>query len=320
MAGPWDDFRAAGGGEEAGTPWNDFRKGPEKSADYEKGCGLASGAQGLFSALQGLTLMAPGYNQPGELTMGRAAGHGTFITGLLRRAVPGARLVVAQVPFFDANDALFDVTAAPGFADDKSSRADDAALSFMMYSAFAAGGVTNVDVLSLSFGTYGCGLGVAPEAGNGDFRVPIGVRSSLLGLWELSGRNLRVAAAAGNDRTDELFYPAAYAASSCFEPGNVPPNSGPAVCKQGIDAKSPWLGGVSSTPSAAGVYSNEGPWALVRANGSDVASLRHDLHWWSWSGTSFAAPCAALESAMRPWMIWPDVAGATLDCGLAAKP
>ena len=54
MAGPWDDFR---GGGDAGTPWNDYRKaGPERSADYEKGRALDSGTQGLFSALQGLTL------------------------------------------------------------------------------------------------------------------------------------------------------------------------------------------------------------------------------------------------------------------------
>lgn len=57
MAGPWDDYRAGGGADDGGgMPWNDYRKAPERSADYEKGRTLGSGTQGLFSALQGLTL------------------------------------------------------------------------------------------------------------------------------------------------------------------------------------------------------------------------------------------------------------------------
>lgn len=252
-------------------------------------------AASIRTQLAASGLIASGYVQPTELTTGRAAGHGTFITGLLRRSLPSARLVVAQVPFYNSDDAFFDVASAPGFAEDKSSRADDAAITYMMYDAFTASGATNVDVLSLSFGTYGCGGGVEPQVGDGDFRVPVGVRSALLGLWELSGRKLRVAASAGNDRTDEYFFPAAYAAAACFEPSNVPPNSGPAKCGMSSTAKSPWLGGVTSTPSALGDYSNHGGWAIVRAQGSDVASIRNDLKWYSWSGTSFAAPCAAVE-------------------------
>lgn len=276
-------------------------------------------AASMRTELAGQGLIAPSYVQPTELTVGRAAGHGTFITGLLRRAVPAAKLVVAQVPFFDGSDAYFDVASAPGFVEDKSSRADDAAITYMMYSAFTTNGVTNVDVLSLSFGTYGCGRDVEPQMGDGDFRVPVGVRSALLGLWELSGRNLQVAASAGNDRTDEPFFPAAYAAAKCFDPANVPPSSQPPSCDMSGSALSPWLGGVASTPSMLGDYSNEGPWAIVRAEGSDVASIRHDLKWYSWSGTSFAAPCAAVAAIERPGMDWFAVKGTTLDCGLAAK-
>lgn len=275
-------------------------------------------AASVRTALASRQLIASGYVQPVELGVGRAAGHGTFITGLLRRAVPGARLVVAQVPFYDASDALFDVTSAPGFSTDQSSRADDAALTFMMYTAFVAGGSTNIDMLSLSFGSYGCGTTVMPGAGDGDFRVPIGIRSSLLGLWELSGRTLQVAAAAGNDSTSEPFYPAAFAADRCFEPANVPPGSGRARCQMGIDAKSPWLGAVTSPPSQQGSYSNFGPWAIVDAQGSDVASRRHDSKWYTWSGTSFAAPCAALTAALEGKRNWEDYRGTTIDCGLGA--
>ena len=67
MAGPWNDFFGDKRSDKSlsdlvverpqdGSPWNDFRKGPEKSADYEKGRTLGSGTQGFFNALQGLTL------------------------------------------------------------------------------------------------------------------------------------------------------------------------------------------------------------------------------------------------------------------------
>ncbi len=275
-------------------------------------------AASIRTTLAGRGLIASGYVQPAELGAGRAAGHGTFITGLLRRAVPGARLVVAQVPFYDANDALFGVDSLPGFATDQSSRADDAALTFMMYTAFVAGGSTNIDMLSLSFGSYGCGTAVKPGAGEGDFRVPIGIRSALLGLWELSGRTLRVAAAAGNDSTSEPFYPAAFAAAECFDPAMVPPGGGQQRCLMGTHATSPWLGAVTSPPSLLGSYSNYGPWAIVDARGSDVASRRHDSKWYTWSGTSFAAPCAALTAALKGTRNWFDLRGNTIDCGLGA--
>ena len=62
-------------------------------------------------------------------------------------------------------------------------------------------------MLSLSFGSYGCGDAFETEKGPGDFRTPVGIRSALLGLWELSGRKLKVTAAAGNDQTDRAVLP-----------------------------------------------------------------------------------------------------------------
>lgn len=263
-------------------------------------------------------LVAPGYNQPAELNAGRAAGHGTFITSLLRRTLPGASLVVAQVPFYNAADANFNVQPAAPFASDQSSRVDDAALTYMMYRAFtdSATHQTNVDVLSLSFGSYGCNSAILPKAGEGDFRTPIGIRSALIGLWELSGRKLEVAAAAGNDRTDEPFYPGAYAAVSCFVPSEVPVAGPPPECGLKSDAVSPWIAGVTSTPSAAGAYSNEGRWAAVQAQGSDVGGLLGGLSWASWSGTSFAAPCAAAFAVQKDLTDWLSMRGQLIDCGL----
>ena len=275
-------------------------------------------AQSMRFTLVGNGLVSPVYLQPTELTTGRAAGHGTFITGLIRRVLPGARVVVAQVPFFDAGDAAFGVPSSPTFSTNTSSRADDAALTFMMFSAFVDSTArTNIDVLSLSFGSYGCGDAFEPGKDTaGDFRTPVGIRSALLGLWELSGRRLMVAAAAGNDQTDEPFYPAAFAASTCFEPSNVAPSGPPATCAQKSQAVSPWLAGVSSTPSALGDYSNRAAWAAVLAQGSDVLSLMPSSTWASWSGTSFAAPCAATWVGTTPGTDWFAVAGKLVDCGL----
>ena len=275
-------------------------------------------AQSMRLTLVANGLIAPTYLQPTELTTGRAAGHGTFITGLFRRALPGARIVVAQVPFFDAGDAAFGVPSSPGFTSNTSSRADDAALTFMMFSSFVDSSARpNVDVLSLSFGSYGCSHPFETEKGPGDFSTPVGIRSALLGLWELSGRKLKVTAAAGNDHTDEPFYPAAFAASACFEPSNLPPGNPPASCEQTASAVSPWLAGVSSTPSSLGDYSNRADWAAVLAQGSDVVSLMPDSTWASWSGTSFAAPCAAIYAGIKPDTAWLDVKGQLIDCGLS---
>lgn len=280
-------------------------------------------AQSQRATLAGLGLIEAGYVQPTELSSGRAAGHGTFITGLLRRALPGATLVVSQVPFSGPTDASFDVDPSPTFATNAASRADDAALTYMMYTAFlGAGGVPNIDVLSLSFGSYGCNRRFSPEAGDGDFRTPLAIRGALLTLWERSGRKLVVASAAGNDSTDEQFYPAAFSSMSCFDPSNVPLNSPPPKCEpKEAEAVSPWLAGVASTKSAViGLYSNFGPWANVTAHGSDVVSMLPSMKWAMWSGTSFAAPCAAVYAVQNPGLKWSDASGRTIDCGLSDAP
>jgi hypothetical protein len=261
-------------------------------------------------------LVAPTYIQPAELTTGRAAGHGTFITGLIRRSLPGANIVVVQVPFADATDSQFGVDPSPTFGSDLASRADDAAITYMLLKSFLTSGKTNVNTLSLSFGSYGCNMAFDPEMeSDRDFRTPVGLRNALLMLWENSGRTLTVAAAAGNDLTDEPFYPAAFAAVSCFEPSNIP-SASPPKCEPTMYAKSPWIAGVTSTVASTGDYSNRGPWAMIEAEGSDVVSLSSDLKWTRWSGTSFAAPCAAVWMASNPGSDWWRFTGSTLKCGL----
>jgi hypothetical protein len=275
-------------------------------------------AQSMQAVLSAKKLVSGNYTQPEELATGRAAGHGTFISGLIRRVAPAATIIVAQVPFYDASDAAFTVPASTGFTTNSSSRVDDAALSFMLHGAFMGGDtIPDIDVLSISFGSYGCNSLIEPAAGEGEFRTPIGLRNTLLYLWERSGRTLRVAAAAGNDRTDERFYPAAFAATSCFDPANVPLNGmSPVSCRLTASATSSWLTGVTSTASAKGNFSNFGAWAGTQADGSDVISRRHLLEWASWSGTSFAAPCAAISSLLNGWMNWRTAPKDGIDCHL----
>ncbi len=276
-------------------------------------------AQSIATELSSRGLIEPGYIQPLELASGRAAGHGTFITGLIRRTAPGASILVAQAPFFNADDATFNVEASPLFVDAKSSRADDASLTYMMYSAFVSGtGLLKIDVLSLSFGSYGCSTEFESNAGEGDFRTPIGLRNGLLAMSRWSGGRLLVVAAAGNDSTEDRFYPAAFAANRCFDPATQP--SGPAgsllKCSDASKVVSPWLAATRSTPSRLGSYSNYGVWTNLEAQGSDVYSVRLGAAWASWSGTSFAAPCAATMATLKGISDWADLSGGLIDCSL----
>ena len=52
------------------------------------------------------------------------------------------------------------------------------------------------------------------------------------------------------------------------------------------------------------------------AQGSDVVSLMPNSTWASWSGTSFAAPCAAVYAGLKPDTAWLDIRGQLIDCGL----
>lgn len=265
--------------------------------------------------LAGRGLIDPAYVQPVEQTTGRVAGHGTFIAGLIRRVAPGAQIVAAQVPYYDVADAMHTVDANPAFASQETARVDDAAVAYMMTTAFMTGGVTNVDALSISFGSYGCNELAAPAGGDGDFRTPIGVRNALLHLWEASGRRMQVTAAAGNDSTDERFYPAAFAASNCFVPSQLPAWGG-ADCSALPDAKSEWLTSAGSTDSKLGSFSNTGSWVRNVADGSDVISRNHAYNFMSWSGTSFAAPCLSITGLINGWNDWNSAPTSVIDCKL----
>jgi subtilisin family serine protease len=130
---------------------------------------------------------------------------------------------------------------------------------------------TDAPVVNLSLGGY--------TAGN---RAPRALRHALRAL----GRSRVVVAAAGNNASDRLFWPAAF---------------GEVIAVAAYDSR---------TEEAAD-FSNFGAWVDVTAPGVDVRSCfvdgtRENTEgqvtfdgWATWSGTSFAAPLVAAEIARR---------------------
>jgi subtilisin family serine protease len=179
------------------------------------------------------------------------AGHGTFVAGCVRQVAPAAALTVEQVV-------------------DRHGLVTEEALAEQVLQAIAK----QPHVLNLSLGGY-----------TRDDRVPLGCT-----VWEKQLRDnpsLVVVAAAGNDSTDDRFFPAAL----------------------------PWVVGVGAT-NADGTrparFSNFGDWVDCCARGEGLVnayasgryrSERGDVRSFdglaTWSGTSFAAPLVAGAIAAR---------------------
>ena len=179
------------------------------------------------------------------------AGHGTFVAGCVRQVAPAAALTVEQ-------------------ALDRHGLVSEDALSEQVLQALRR----QPHVLNLSLGAY-----------TRDDRAPLG-----LAVWEERLRedpSLVVVAAAGNDATDDRFYPAAL----------------------------PWVVGVGATNAdgtARAPFSNFGDWVDCCARGTDLVNaygsgryrteageVREFDGIASWSGTSFAAPLVAGAIAAR---------------------
>jgi subtilisin family serine protease len=179
-----------------------------------------------------------------------AAGHGTFVAGCVRQVAPDSTIVVEQA------------------LDDHGLVSEDD-LSVQVLQALRR----KPHILNLSFGGY-----------TRDDRSPLG-----LALWEkqLSDREIVVVAAAGNDATDDRFYPAAL----------------------------PWVTGVGAANregTGRAAFSNFGEWVDCCAPGEDLLNayaqgryrtehgeLRSFRGLARWSGTSFAAPLVAGAIAAR---------------------
>lgn len=182
---------------------------------------------------------------PGDGVLDREAGHGTFVAGIIHRAVPGAELRVRAT--VDQSGTFFEGTVA------------GALRSFLR--------LPKLHLLNLSLGGY--------TSAGADEGLPA-VTAALLELRE-KFPGLMVVAAAGNDNTDQRYYPAAL----------------------------PWVIGVGALGPdlQRALFSNYGPWVNAWAQGVNVVSsyLGDDVsqppggggsgsHAATWSGTSFAAP------------------------------
>ncbi len=209
------------------------------------------------------------------------AGHGTFITGLLRQSCPDAGITTLRVMNGDgvvAEDELTHALTGLGLRLDKHPG--------------------TIDVLVLSLGYYA-------ESAD-DIQYTAGVKNQLV---ELAARGVITFAAAGNDCTDRRSYPAAFADQPEFnDPAKLPMLAVAALNPDGSVAlfsnDASWVNGeaaganvVSTAPVLA-----SGAWSagtvLRGPNGQWRGTIdpdRFSSGFATWSGTSFAAPVLAGE-------------------------
>jgi hypothetical protein len=169
------------------------------------------------------------------------AGHGTFITGIVRQLAPDA--TVLSFPVMDA-DGFADIrlvrsalrwildrvrAADTGDGPDAPARADQSGLA--------------IDVVNLSFGRY-----LDPG------RVPSEEDLTRQLLEELGEQGVRVVASAGNQGTDAHVFPAAWAGQDTDDVTAV----------KSVGALDP--------DGSAAHYSNHGDWVIAAAHGTAVVS------------------------------------------------
>lgn len=216
-------------------------------------------------------------------TVDEAFGHGTFIAGIIRQAAPAARVLAIKAVNSDrvgyAGDALIALHGILNRVKAAQERPQDEVKRLGM-----------VDIVSFSAGYYA-----------DTDRWP-GTKQLVKVIDELTARGVLVLAAAGNDATDQRFYPAALSTRPVDE------GSGPQVI--GVGALNP-----DGTKS---LFSNEAAWVNCWADGVAVISTYPPqvngpfnppgvakLERWGydpdnfasgyamWSGTSFATPLVA---------------------------
>lgn len=218
------------------------------------------------------------------------AGHGTFISGLLRQTCPDARLTALRIMSGDGVVAEDELTT-PLIA--LATRLDQQPGS--------------IDALVLSLGYY---------AETDDAGYTAGLKVLLI---DLAARGVVTFAAAGNDSTDRRSYPAAFADQPEFTAaGSLPliavaalnPDNSVALFSNDADwvnGEAPGANVVSTAPVlAAGAWSAD---TALTFDGQPRGTIDPDSFssgFATWSGTSFAAPvlagryAAALSAAGCP--------------------
>lgn len=188
------------------------------------------------------------------------AGHGTFIAGVVRQHAPGAHLSISRV------------LGSDGVCDEV-----DLLQAINALRGRGSGGKSRIGVLNLSLGAY-----------TWNDRPPALLSQAIDHL----GADTVVVAAAGNNASDRLFWPAAFESVV-------------------------GVGALAADGSGRTSFSNHGDWVDAWAPGDRVASSfvsfdgpadetpKADIDadcftgFATWSGTSFAAPRIAAELARR---------------------
>lgn len=200
--------------------------------------------------------------------MSGVAGHMTFVSGVIRQLAPGAQVEEAE----------FGASTGVGARNNKSILSDWDLTELLIEHADAG-------VINLSAGAYSCQLPVGSSRGSAGSGVglttPLGI---LAATAFVQTKDTLIVAAAGNDASDQPFWPAGLADEPAFadtvvgvkaldEAGDVAGFSNllpaSAACALGVDVRSDYLSGDYE-------YSTGG---LAHFDGAAI-----------WSGTSFATP------------------------------
>lgn len=195
-------------------------------------------------------------HEPGYLA--DADGHGTFVTGLILNEAPTAKVIMCGVL-----DKGGDAQRTDGLDSRDDAKVAEAVSRLATY---------DVQVINLSF----AGGVFADEQGLPKLRTV---------LDDLDA-GIAVVAAAGNNASDEMVWPAAF--DRVIAVG--------AVDESGSFDETPPLAKFSNSGNWINAYANGvdliGPFVNFHETGSDVYGIREPQHftgWAQWSGTSFAA-------------------------------
>jgi hypothetical protein len=258
-----------------------------------------------------------------EVDVGLTAGHGTFIASILTHLVPSADVSVGQIPSW-----LIEVAQDVGAAGATKSVSWQVAVTdtATVAATLSDPELKNFDYLNLSLGSYGCPEDVVfRDVTSTYWRSPTPIMKAISELAKPL-----VFAAAGNDVSEQPFYPAAW--GSCGVGGVLgcpAGDKGAAIAAQISSVGSNDCLGTCASKGAAGTmggrsFSNKGSWVeYPGVEGAEVVGFRPDTREtakatatalagpYEWSGTSFATPCAlALHLVGK--------LGSTTDCGLRA--
>jgi subtilisin family serine protease len=207
-------------------------------------------------------------------------GHGTFIAGLVRQAVPDATLLSIRIMHSDGIIYEGDLLCALGLLVARVAEAQRDNKPELM-----------VDALSLSLGYF--------AESSADVMYTAGLYELIRGLLD---RGVLITAAAGNYTTRRRYYPAAFAGVPSDNPnhlvsvGALNPNGSRAAFSDGGQWVTAWAGGASLISTfPTDINGPDEPDLKVR----DIETLDRDDYrggFAAWSGTSFAAPAFAAHA------------------------